>query len=66
MNRTEMCDTEEFGTIFGVPVNKVRRLAAKGEIPAIKIGRSWLIPRAYVDQVFADLGFPRAEPIHAQ
>ncbi len=36
---------EEAAVVLGVTVAEARRLAARGTVPAIKLGRAWLFPR---------------------
>ncbi|HIC91471.1 MAG TPA: DNA-binding protein [Syntrophaceae bacterium] len=49
---------EEFANIFKISVEAVRNLIRKGEIPAIKIGKQYRIPRSVVDRYFAQAATP--------
>lgn len=49
----EVLTVEEFARIFKLSVEAVRTLIRKGEIPAIRIGRQYRIPRPVVDRYFA-------------
>jgi excisionase family DNA binding protein len=40
--------TAEVATLFRVNVGTVKRMIARGELAAVKIGRTWRIPREAV------------------
>jgi len=46
-----MLRLREASPVLDVPVSTLRRLCAQGLVPAEKIGRSWRVKGAYVDQV---------------
>ena len=58
---------DEVAAIFRVPPDVVRRLIREGELPAIRLGRAYRIPKSVIDRYFdlpalshlspADLGF---------
>lgn len=54
----------EFADEFRISRNTVGRLLNEGEIPAIRLGRRWFIPRAAVDSWLATAGRHR-EPVAA-
>ena len=51
--------------VLGIDVSRLRRLAARGILPATKVGRDWITTRRDVEQ-FAALerrpGWPRGRP----
>lgn len=54
----EVYTVEEFANIFKISVEAVRNLIRKGEVPAIKIGKQYRIPRSVVDHYFAQAATP--------
>ena len=59
MPERETYTLTEAARILGVSHATVRRYAESGKVPAIKLHRRVLIPRAYIDGLFAAVGFPR-------
>lgn len=49
----------EAASILGISRATLQRHADSGKVPAIKIHRRVLIPKAYVDGLFAAAGYPR-------
>lgn len=49
---------QEVADILGVTATTIGRRADAGEVPTITIGRRRLVPRAYVDGLFARAGYP--------
>lgn len=47
---TEVYTVEEVATIFRLPAAAIRRLIRQGELPAIRLGRTYRVPRHVVDQ----------------
>jgi excisionase family DNA binding protein len=64
MPTPETYSLKETGRILGVSTATIHRKVVSGDIPAIRLGERILIPRAYVDGLFAAAGYPRdaAEP----
>ena len=52
-DRAQPWTTEELGEAVGVTGAYIRRLCAKGEIVAYKVGKTWVVPneeaRRYID-----------------
>jgi excisionase family DNA binding protein len=61
MPEKETYTLAEAAQILGVSRATLQRHADTGKVPAIKLNRRVLIPRAYVDQLFAETGYPRRE-----
>ncbi len=59
MHTRETYSLAETAQILGVSRMTVARQADAGEIPVIKIGCRKLVPRSYIDQLFAGSGCPR-------
>lgn len=53
-NVDDWTDTETLAKEFHVSSRTVRRLCAKGEVPAIRIGRQWRIRRSDWEQYLVD------------
>lgn len=50
-DRRRMLRLRDASPLLDIPVSTLRRLCARGEVPAEKVGRAWLVKRAYVDDV---------------
>ena len=59
MPERETYTLAEAAKILGVSRMTLQRHADSGKVPAIKLHRRVLIPRAYIDGLFAAVGFPR-------
>jgi excisionase family DNA binding protein len=46
----------EAGRLTGKPPSTLRRLAKQGKIPARKLGKAWLLPVSFLDEIFPDGG----------
>jgi excisionase family DNA binding protein len=46
----------EAAPVLAIPRSTLRRLCAKGQVPAEKVGRGWRIKGAYMDEVTAWAG----------
>jgi excisionase family DNA binding protein len=44
-----MLRIKEASTVLDIPESTLRRLCAKGKVPAKKVGRAWRVKGAYVD-----------------
>lgn len=42
----DLITTERLAAILGVHVNTARALCRSGEVPAVRIGNRWYVPRA--------------------
>lgn len=60
----ETYNPAEAARILGVARVTLVRWVEAGQIPAIRIGHRTLIPRSYIDRLFAEAGCPR-EAAHA-
>lgn len=49
----------EAALILGIGKSTMLAYIKKGIVPAIRLGGQCLVPRAYVDRLFADAGCPR-------
>jgi excisionase family DNA binding protein len=47
----EVYTVGEVATIFRVPVDTIRRLIARGELPALRLGRSTRVPKHVVTRL---------------
>ena len=54
----EVYTVGEFAKIFKVSAEAIRNLIRKGEIPAIKIGKQYRIPKTVVEHYFAQGATP--------
>jgi len=45
----EVYTVEEVATIFRLPAAAIRRLIRRGELPAIRLGRTYRVPRHVID-----------------
>ncbi len=54
----EVYTVEEFAKIFKVSPEAIRNLIRNGEIPAIKIGKQYRIPKTIVERYFAQVATP--------
>jgi len=45
------CGVEEFARIFGISRSHAYELVARGEIPALRLGRRVLIPLSFLDEL---------------
>lgn len=53
----------EVAIILGVPAGVVRTAIAEGQIPAIRVGRSWRVPaQRLLDEVLGDSRRPTPAP----
>ncbi|MCA9776171.1 MAG: helix-turn-helix domain-containing protein [Candidatus Eremiobacteraeota bacterium] len=59
INTCETYDIKEAAAILGVSHVTLRRQAEAGNVPLIQIASRRLVPKAYVEKLFADAGFPR-------
>ncbi len=50
---SEVYTVEEVAAIFRIPKRTVRRLIHRGELPAIRLGRLYRVPKAVIDEMFA-------------
>ena len=48
----EVYTVTEVAAIFRVPSNTVRRLINRGDLPAIRLGRVYRVPKAVIDGLF--------------
>jgi excisionase family DNA binding protein len=48
---------DEVATIFRVPARTVRRLIRNKDLPAIRLGRAYRIPKSAVDRLFTSSAF---------
>ncbi len=48
----EVYTVDEVATIFRVPSGTVRRLIQHGDLPAIRLGRVYRVPKAVIDSLF--------------
>lgn len=48
----EVYTVDEVATIFRIPSGTVRRLIQHGELPAIRLGRVYRVPKAVIDSLF--------------
>jgi excisionase family DNA binding protein len=58
---SELVGTTEAATLLGISPNRVRQLIAKGQLPAIRVGRTFVIRRAEVKRFAAE---PPGRPRH--
>lgn len=56
----ETYDIKEAAAILGVSHVTLRRQAEAGNVPLIQIASRRLVPKAYIDQLFRESGFPRS------
>jgi excisionase family DNA binding protein len=49
--RQEITSIEEVAKRLNVGINQVYRACNRGELPAIRIGRRWLVPTAALDRL---------------
>ena len=61
MSKPETVGPTEFGEVMGLSRATVLKYIESGEVPAIRFGGKWLIPRTYLDGLFEAVGCPRAE-----
>lgn len=54
-------DTETLAREFHVSSRTIRRLCARGDVPAIRIGRQWRIRRSDWEQYLVDWALKRDE-----
>jgi len=54
----EVYNVAEFAKIFKVSPEAIRNLIRNGEIPAIKIGKQYRIPKTIVERYFAQVATP--------
>lgn len=45
-----MYSPKEVCELTGIDLNKMRRMCAAGEVPAVKVGARWFIPAAKFDE----------------
>lgn len=57
--KAEAYSLQQAARILNISLATLHRHVKAGKIPAIKIERRLVIPRAYIDKLFADAGFPR-------
>lgn len=50
---SEVYTVEEVAAIFRIPKRTVRRLIHQGELPAIRLGRLYRVPKNVIDELFA-------------
>ena len=58
INYPEVYNVAEFAKIFKVSPEAIRNLIRNGEIPAIKIGKQYRIPKTIVERYFAQVATP--------
>jgi excisionase family DNA binding protein len=51
----------ETAKVLGIERNLAYRLVACGQIPALRLGRRWVVPAAALDKLLNDPGVPRKE-----
>jgi excisionase family DNA binding protein len=56
--RRKTLSISEVADVLGLHRMSVRSAIARGEIPALRIGNRWLIPRAAIDHLLARGGLP--------
>jgi excisionase family DNA binding protein len=60
--RPKVYTVAEFAVIFAISPRMVRDLIHKGELPALRIGRSYRIPRKAADAYLAKVFPPSSHP----
>jgi excisionase family DNA binding protein len=50
--RERVYTVDEVAAIFRVPSDTVRRLIRRGDLPAIRLGRVYRVPRSVIDDYF--------------
>ena len=50
----------EAGALLGLGRSGAYEAARRGDIPVLKIGRRWLVPKVALDKMLADAGQPKA------
>ena len=50
----------EAGTLLGLGRSGAYEAARRGDIPVLKIGRRWLVPKVALDKMLADATLPNA------
>lgn len=64
MSKPETATVEEVANRLGLCTDTTYTAIHRGEIPATRVGRQYLIPRAWLDRVVSDPGaLPAAEPV---
>jgi excisionase family DNA binding protein len=58
---SELVGTTEAARILGVSPNRVRQLIAKDQLPAVRVGRTFVIRKAELERYAAQ---PRGRPRH--
>jgi len=59
---SEFVGTEQSAAALQVTTRRIRALIASGRLPAIKVGRDWLIDPADLEKIRArPAGFPRGQ-----
>ena len=59
MNKPETYSPAEASTILGVAKSTILAHIKAGAVPAIRLGGQYLVPKTYIDRLFADAGYPR-------
>lgn len=52
MDGEKLMTSGEVASYLRLDVQTVSRMAAKGELPAVKVGREWRFKREYIDATF--------------
>lgn len=50
MDVIEILTVKELARILKITRQQVRKMIRSGEIPAVKVGREWRIPREYLNE----------------
>lgn len=51
---SDILTTEEVSEIFKLPLNRVKSLARRGDIPAKKVGKDWRFKASEINKWFSD------------
>jgi len=51
----------DFARITGLSTDAIRASIRRGEVPSVRIGKLFLIPRAHVDQLLAQAGLTQVQ-----
>ena len=54
MDVIEILTVKELARILKITRQQVRKMIRSGEIPAVKVGREWRIPREYLNELIEE------------